>query len=455
MVALARSRQLLVELALLASAPLLQLAILYFHWGAGLQRLFALAALFGFVLALGALRARLPTLFEQRGALLLALAAFVLIALHVRLFVHDIQHGGECLTDMGRPSICAGEWLRRGMNPWAECAEAQRRRRGRPKIVDSWDWCLAVDRCIDRKTGGTYKGWTHHGPGYDFMDGYKYGPLTALVYLPFVHVWRERGLYAVNFAFWLAQLALLWLLAREAFRALTSARWRALIVLLLPLAFPSRQLFPKRIIEDFGEKWELLAPEFDTFVLELTRRCAMDIIPVALVLGATLLAMRGRARWAGVLLGLSLAAKSLPGLLLCVFLPGLRGVRAGALAVSCALSTALCYLPFFVWAPREMIANLVLFSALRPTNTSSIRAYLPANLEVWISALQLVSVLAMALYFYRRSRRDPAALVQAMTLATIGFVALNKVVHGNYLLWVQPWLALAVAGLPFTPRCSR
>jgi uncharacterized RDD family membrane protein YckC len=39
--------------------------------------------------------------------------------------------------------------------------------------------------------------------------------------------------------------------------------------------------------------------------------------------------------------------------------------------------------------------------------------------------------------------------MRSLTLLSIGFVALNKVVHGNYLVWLEPWLALLLAGVPY------
>jgi hypothetical protein len=58
----------------------------------------------------------------------------------------------------------------------------------------------------------------------------------------------------------------------------------------------------------------------------------------------------------------------------------------------------------------------------------------------------------LAWRFYRdRAQRDLPGLVRVSALAAIGFVALNKIVHGNYLLWIQPLLALTIAGLPFRP----
>ncbi|HEY2736642.1 MAG TPA: hypothetical protein VGI70_21730, partial [Polyangiales bacterium] len=354
------STRLALELGIVVTTPLLLLAVRYFSWGAGIQRLLALALLFGFVAWATRRRGYVVSLFEHgRRHQLLGLFTLGLFVLHVHSFLRDIERGGECLTDMGRPSICAGEWLRAGKNPWSECAP---RPRGRIPIVDTWSWCLEGGGCIDRKAGGTYKTWTHHGPGFDFMDGYKYGPLLALSYMPFVHALRERGLFLVNFAFWLAQCGLLFALARACFPTQRSAGFRTLAIMLLPLIVPNARLFPKLQIHALGELFTLTAPEQNTFVLELTQRCSNDIIPVVWMMAATLLAVLGRSRIAGVLLGLSLGAKQLPGLFLCALLPRLRIVRARSLFVALLITAAIVYLPFLFWAPREMLANLVLFS---------------------------------------------------------------------------------------------
>ena len=439
------------ELGLVLGTPLLLVLVRYFHWGAGVARLFTLVALYSFVSVATQRRGYLLSIWENKSRRwLLALLVGTLFVLHVRLFAQDIQLGGECLTDMGRPSICAGEWLRHGLNPWADSAQ-----RGlAADTTSTWSWCVTADRRIDPRGGHAYPGWAHHGPGFDFMDGYKYGPLTALVYAPVVHTLRERGLQLVNFAFWLGQCVLMVWLARAAFPHLPSAAWRAQLVLLLPLAIPAALLLPTVQIWTLGDSHELSAPEPNTFVLELTRRCSNDIIPVALALCAVLLASRGRSRAAGVSLGLSLAAKQLPGLLFCLILPGLRGVRPRALTLATLTTSVLCYLPFFAWAPREMFANLVLFSVVRPTNSSSIRAYLPASLESLVSCAQLGLVAWLTVRFYRNSSRDLPALLRTASLLCIAFVALNKVVHGNYLLWLQPLVALALAGLPYRPAAA-
>jgi len=117
--------------------------------------------------------------------------------------------------------------------------------------------------------------------------------------------------------------------------------------------------------------------------------------------------------------------------------------------VSAVATTTLCYLPFFAWAPREMIANLLTFGWLRPTNASSIRAYIPDSFGGAVSGLQGLACVGLVFMFYRSGPRDLARLLRTASLATAAFVALNKVVHGNYFLWIQPVAALALAGIPF------
>lgn len=440
------------EAALILFGPCALILARYFSWGAGPLRLLCLALLFVFIAVASMRRGYLASVWD-RGRLHWVLAALcaLLMWLHVAYFVKDIRRGGECWTDMGRPSICSGEWLRRGLNPWADCAPpltaAERRApaAGEATYVE----CVKFDRCIDYKGGRPYKDWTHHGPGFDFMDGYKYGPISALAYFPLTHSYRERGLFALNFGFWLLHGLLIWGLARTAFPGQRAAPWRALIGWLAPLILPLWATLPTLHIDALGHTYELAPPERGTFILEVTRRCSNDIIPVTLGLAALLMAARKSWVFTGVLLGLSLAAKPLPALLWCLVLPGFAGNKARPLVLSAVITTTLCYLPFFAWGPREMIANLIAFSWLRPTNASSIRAYIPESLGGLIGALQLASCVALTVAFYRSGPRDLGRLLRTSALTTIAFVAFNKVVHGNYLLWIQPLAALAIAGLPF------
>jgi hypothetical protein len=449
-----RPRAALAELAVFLTAPALLLTAVYFVW-AGVLRFAALAALCAAVALATSRRVRLtPVLGQGRAPWLLAALVLALFGEQTARFANDVARGSECLTDMGRPSICAGQWLLEGRNPWAECLPNDYEPSRVHGSDDTFAWCLTEGRCIDRKAGGSYKRWKQNGTGLEFMDGYKYGPLLALAYLPATHLWRESGLSLVNLAFWLLQLALLAGLARLAFPTLRAAGLRAAFVFLLPSAIPTRLLWPPHWeFELHGRSFDLLAPSRFAFVRELTLNCANDVIPVALVLLALWLAATRRSLAAGIVLGLSLGMKHLPAMLLLPLLARLDGVRWQRLLAGAAATAFLAYLPFFLWAPEEMFANLVRFHIERPPNRSGLQRFLPEALRSVVVIGQLLVAVALLVRYGRApaSERTLAGLLRTAALLLIAFVALNKVVHGNYLLWIQPFTALALAGLPFVP----
>lgn len=115
------------------------------------------------------------------------------------------------------------------------------------------------------------------------------------------------------------------------------------------------------------------------------------------------------------------------------------------------LTGLIVYAPFFLWAPEEMFANLVGFHLERPANRSSLQRFLPPLLRTVVGVAQLLVATGLLFHFGRApaARRNLAALLRTAALLLIGFVSLNKVVHGNYLLWIQPFTALCMAALPF------
>lgn len=287
------------------------------------------------------------------------------------------------------------------------------------------------------------------------MDGYKYGPLMALLYMPATHIWIERGIYVTNALLWLAVLVLLARLAALAYPALPCAPWRALLLFSLPATVPFWWKLPRMQFVLAGTRYPSSSATPGSFLRELTLTCSNDVVPVTLLLVAVLLAARRRSLLSGVFCGLSLATKQLPAPLIAVLLVGLEGVSWRRFLLGTVCTAGALYLPILLWSPREALANLVLFGALRPTNNSSIRAYLPGSYEPLVSLLQLAVIAGLVWMWLRAPRRDLAALLRTAALVVIVFVALNKVVHANYILWIQPLVALSIAGWPFAPTALR
>ena len=260
-------------------------------------------------------------------------------------------------------------------------------------------------------------------PGFGWFMGYKYGPVVPAYYRPFLQRFGVAdGLYLGNALLLALAAALAAVLAGQV------GGTRGVLAALAALLWPE------------------LARQ------ELFRQGVNDLLPTVFGLGALLVATQpGRAAsaFSGALLGLSLAAKPLPGALLLLLLPG-AVAAAAPFAAGLALGV-LPYLPDLLATPRELAANLVLFNFVRPGDStgavSALPGWLPGSSRGLASGLvQLLALglAASAAVAYHRSRRTPRDLILAAALVTTAFLAGGKLIHRNYLLW---WLPLAAAAL--------
>jgi hypothetical protein len=364
--------------ALLPLAGFLVLAALLdlADWNEGPTRAAGLA-LFAAALALAWRRA--PPAFAGPAAPLAAALAAALLRLAVEA-PPLVRHGRP--NDIGATTAAAVAARAQGRSPYATLVDPQR---DLPRT----------------------------GAGLDWFMGYKYGPLVPRWYGPFLAAFDyPRGLFAANAPLLAAAALLAAALARTAAGGGAAAALAAAAALLWP-RFP---------------RWELFALGVN------------DLLPTALALAALLAAARGRALLAGAALGLSLAAKPLPGALLLLLLPGT--VRLAPLAAGLALGLS-PYVPDLLTAPRELVANLLLFNLLRPGDSTGLAHALPPALAALPPLLGEAGALAAAVA-YHRSRRTPRDLVLAAALVATLFLAGGKLIHRNYLLW---WLPLAAAAL--------
>lgn len=197
-----------------------------------------------------------------------------------------------------------------------------------------------------------------------------------------------------------------------------------------------------------------------------------DLWPTLLAVGALVAIIRERPVVSGVLLGLGLAAKLWPAVLLpigVVYLWRRRGRRAGLVLLGSFVAVAAaCFLPFVVLAPdgvRAMFADqldrplqveslgaAVLMAAqrlgMRPLATvnshgaqalSGHGAGLAADLS---TVLEVATVVAIWIIFARRRNPDGEAVLLAAGAAIAALVAFDRVLSPQYLIWIVPFVLL-------------
>ena len=250
------------------------------------------------------------------------------------------------------------------------------------------------------------------------FGGYKYLPVTLAAYLP-LGALGPRGIVLTNLLLELAVVALIFRLGTAL--ASASAGWlAALVYLSLPLV--PFQLFAKG---------------------------ALDLVAVVPLLAALLLVARGKPALGGVCLGLSLAAKLLPGVLL---LPGaLPGRSRNRLLHAAGIVIGLLpVVPFALWAPRAFLDNIVLFNLVRPADSTSWLLAFHGARPVATAVLAALYLAALA----AASLRPPETLARrsGMTVALIlASLLAAPAVHHNYQLWWLP-LGCALLGAALAPR---
>jgi hypothetical protein len=159
-------------------------------------------------------------------------------------------------------------------------------------------------------------------------------------------------------------------------------------------------------------------------------------------------ALGDRKPWlAGLLVGLSLSAKLVPALPLAAILapaeyPWRRG--AGRRYWAGFVGGCLPSLVYLLWAPADLISNVLLFNLSRPVDSTS---WLDGHPTWWRTAATvglagLFVVGAAIRWLADPGRRGRALLIVVLTMGT---TLLGPVNHGNYQLWWIPWLAIVLA----------
>jgi len=271
-----------------------------------------------------------------------------------------------------------------------------------PHLIDVATTTLAAGSAL-LHGGNPYAMPIDTGPETAGFTGYKYLPVMIAAYLPLGALWGERGVLATNLVL---LLACLWLMRRLARSALAP-----LLLLMLPLV--PEQIFAKG---------------------------ATELAAVMPLLGAFAVSERSRFL-SGLCVGLSIAAKPVPGAL---FLPCLipaaerwryaAGVAAGLVPI----------LPFLSLAPHDLFANIVSFNLSRAADTTSWLAGAAPGIRHAAPLALIVLFAGAAAYVWRKA---PPLATRCAIGAMLAIAALltGPAAHHNYQLWWLPFYAVALS----------
>jgi Glycosyltransferase family 87 len=242
----------------------------------------------------------------------------------------------------------------------------------------------------------------------DRFHGYKYLPVMIMVYAPLCLAFGMRGIIVTNILLQAMTAAVIRSIAAINGRRLAGL---AAAMLYLSLPFVAHQIFTRGVTD------------------------LASVLPL-------LLALRyadERPTIAGVMVGLSIATKLVPGLVMLPCALPERGKR-GRYLLGVMLGL-LPILPFVATAPDAFFANVLLFNMVRPVDDTSWLFGLSTTVAATARIVAAGVLLAVTLRVWRR----PPGLDERCglaALATLAVFAVGPGMHHNYYLWFLPFLAI-------------
>jgi hypothetical protein len=196
-----------------------------------------------------------------------------------------------------------------------------------------------------------------------------------------------------------------------------------------------------------------------------------DLWPTALAVGGLAAVLAGGQRWGFAALGVGFAAKIFPAVIVppaLAYVWRRRGRREALLCLGCAaLGLAVCVVPFLVLAPDgvwesihrqasrplqiESLGSGILLAAhqvgglhlnvVTSHGSQNLAGSLPRGLGVAETALLVASLLGIWL-LAARPPATPERLVRYSAAAVVAFVAFDKVLSPQFMVWLIPLVPL-------------
>jgi hypothetical protein len=245
---------------------------------------------------------------------------------------------------------------------------------------------------------------------YPEFSGYKYPPAMALVYLPLSSWLGAYGLRLTNLILELLTAALAATVAKR-----TGGTLAGILCGMLYLTLP---LIP----------------------YEIYKHGVTDLAPMALAM-ASLVAWNMDRRISGLFVGLSIAAKLFPGVLIatCSFeMKNLRWYVIGGLVGGVPA------LLFLAIGPHAFVQNIFLFVLTRPVDESSWMYGEPAGLRTLVSLLYFAALSAI-LTFVTLRKASLEARCNWIIIAIVLAMLAGPDAHNNYIIWWAPIMCVSLS----------
>lgn len=260
-------------------------------------------------------------------------------------------------------------------------------------------------------------------PDYPDSHGYKYLPTMIATYLPLGSLFGATGMRLTNLILDGAVAFLVGVLARR-HSGWVCGTLAASLYLMLPM-LPGDIYF----------------------------NAVTDLAPTVFLLAAMAL-YQARPGVAGVMIGFSVAAKLLPGLLMvvCCFPASGRLRYVGGILLG--LIPAIV---FFLLAPSDFMQNIVWFVATRPIDTTSWLFGAPSYviMTVRLGFVLFIGAVAFAVVWRPPDFFERCSLY---VLCSVAALLVGPTTHNNYMLWWIPffcilfsWPLSKIMGLPESP----
>ena len=314
---------------------------------------------------------------------------------------------GTLPSDQSQTVLAALRLARKGVNPWATST-----------FTDGVAYDLAIDELRKRPTCGSVPSDRSIPRITDSDDcarvgglfsalGFKYGPAMLAFYAPFVALFGAAGMALAHVALFAALVLTLW--AWGSYARLPRV---VVLVALLPTLY-STQL-----------TWNVLMQGH------------LDLFPVLLCLGSLWCIKRSAYGTAAVMLGISLGAKFLPGLL---FVPLLLKAprRYTAIALGVALA---CFAPLVVPDWRGFWLNMS-YPFTRAADSTALMFFLgPVERNIVRGAAAALLLAAFVRAHQRQWTLE--ASVDWLVVSHLIVLGIGGTLHNNYLVWLLPLFAL-------------